>query len=76
MLHKSVETGKIDDKCNNPLNIIYMHVTKIRFISLLIKLDLLITTVGIITIGPCMLGTIFGIEIVMIACLNPVSSKL
>ena len=42
-----------------------MHVTKILF-SFFAKQDMLITTIGIITIGAGMLGTIFGIEIVMI----------
>ena len=47
------------------LNILVMHVTKI-ILSFLAKLDMLITTLVIITIGTGMLGTIFGIEIVMI----------
>ena len=47
------------------LNILIMHVTKIIF-SFFAKLDMLITTMGIITIGTGMLGTIFGIKIVMI----------
>ena len=42
-----------------------MHVTKIIF-SFFAKLDMLITTIGIITIGTGMLGTTFGKEIVMI----------
>ena len=42
-----------------------MHVTKI-FFSIFDKLDMLITTIGSTTIGTGMLGTIFGIEIVMI----------
>ena len=36
------------------------------FFSFFTKLDMLITTIGILTIGTGMLGTIFGIEIVMI----------
>ena len=48
------------------LNILVTHVTKIIFFSFFAKLDMLITTIGIITIGAGMLGTIFGIEIVMI----------
>ena len=61
MLHKIVETGKTDDWCNN----LVKHVTKIIFFFLCqTRLDMLITTVGIITIGADMLGTIFGIEIV------------
>ena len=47
------------------LNILVTHVTKI-FFSFFTKLDMLITTIGIITIWTCMLGTIFGIEIVVI----------
>ena len=47
------------------LNILVTHVTKILF-SFFTKLDMLITTIGIITIEAGMLGTIFGIEIVMI----------
>ena len=42
-----------------------MHVTKI-IVSFLAKLDMLIAIIYIITIGTGMLGTIFGIEIVMI----------
>ena len=47
------------------LNILVMHVTKIIF-SFFAKLDMLITTIGIKIIGTGMLGTIFGIKIVMI----------
>ena len=47
------------------LNILVTHVTKILF-SFFAKLDMLITTIDIITIGAGMLGTIFGIEMVMI----------
>ena len=36
------------------------------FFSFFAKLDMLITTIGIRTIGTGMLGTTFGIEIVMI----------
>ena len=39
-----------------------MHVTKISF-SFLAEVDMLITTIGILTIGTGMLGTIFGIEV-------------
>ena len=63
MLHKIVETGKTDDKCNISLYILVMHVTKIYFFA---KLDMLITTIGIITIGTGMLDTTFEIKIVMI----------
>ena len=47
------------------LNILVMHVTKIIF-SFFAKLDMLIATIGIITIGSGMLGAIFRIEMVMI----------
>ena len=47
------------------LIILVMHVTKIIFSSFA-KLGMLITTIVIITIGVGMLGTIFGIEIVLI----------
>ena len=47
------------------LNILVMHVTKIIF-SFFAKADMLVITLGIITIGTGMLGTIYGIEIVMI----------
>ena len=47
------------------LIILVMHVTKIIF-SFFAKQGMLITTIGIITIGVGMLGTIFGIEIVLI----------
>ena len=47
------------------LNTLVMHVTKIIF-SFFTKLDMLFTTIGIITIGTGMLGTTFGIEIVII----------
>ena len=48
------------------LNILVLHVTKIVFFSYFAKLDMLIITIGIITIATGMLGTIFGTEIVMI----------
>ena len=47
------------------LNILVMHVTKF-IIFFFAKLNMLITTICIITIGTAMLGTIFWIEIVMI----------
>ena len=47
------------------LNTLVMHVTNIIF-SFFAKLNMLINTISIITIGTGMLGTIFGIEIVMI----------
>ena len=60
MLHKNVETGKEDDKCNNLL--IVMRSTKIFIFFLSFKLGMLITTIGVITIGTGMLGTIFEIK--------------
>ena len=47
------------------LNILVMHVTKIIF-SFFAKLDMLIATIGIITIGSGMLGNILRIEFFMI----------
>ena len=47
------------------LNILVMHVTKI-IVFFLHQTIMLITTIGIITIGTGMLCNIFGIEIVMI----------
>ena len=47
------------------LNTLVMHLTKIIF-SFFAKLDMLIITNGIIIIWTGMLGTIFGIENVMI----------
>ena len=47
------------------LNILAMHVTKIS-ISFFAKIDMLITTMGIITKGAGMLGTIFGKEFFII----------
>ena len=41
-----------------------MHATKI-IVYFLCKLNMMITTIGIITIGTGMLGTKFGIKIVM-----------
>ena len=46
------------------LNTLVMHVTKIMFFFLR-QQDMLITTMGIITIGTGTLGTTFGIEIVV-----------
>ena len=54
------------------LTIFVMHVTKIFFFT---KLDMLITIIGIITIETGMLGTVFGIEIVMIKRSFSVHSK-
>ena len=65
MLHKIVETGKTDDKCNNLLQYSCYACYQIYYFFFA-KLNMLITTICIITIGTGMLGTIFGIEIVMI----------
>ena len=48
------------------LNSLVMHVTKIIFFSFFDKLDMLITTICIKTIGTGMLCTTFRIKIVMI----------
>ena len=48
------------------LNILVMYVTKITIFSSFAKLDMLITSISIITIGTGMLDNIFGIEIVRI----------
>ena len=61
MLHKIVETGTTDDKCNNLLKYICYAFYQDFFFT---KLDMLITTIGIITIEAGMLGTIFEIKIV------------
>ena len=66
MLHKIVETGKTDDKCNNLLKYSCYACYQDYFFSFLTKQDMLITTIGIITIGAGTLGTTFWIEIVMI----------
>ena len=66
MLHKNVETGKTDDKCNNLLKYSCYAGYQDYLLSFFAKLDMLIATIGIITIGTGMLGTIFEIEIVMI----------
>ena len=65
MLHKIVETGKTDDKFNNLLKY-SCYACYQDYFSFFAKLDMLITTIGIKTIGTGMLGTIFGIKIVMI----------
>ena len=65
MLHKIVDTGRTDDKCNNLLKYSWYACYQDYF-SFFANLDMLITTIGILTIGTGMLGTIFGIEIVMI----------
>ena len=66
MLHKIVETGKTDDKCNNLLKYYCYGCYQDCLFSFFAKLDMLITTIGIITIGTGMLGTIFEIEIALI----------
>ena len=66
MLHKIVETDKTDDKCNNLLKYSCYTCYQDYFFFFFTNLDMLITTIGIITLGSGMLGTIFGIEIVMI----------
>ena len=75
MLHKIVETGKTDDKCNNLLKYSCYACYKYLFFSFFAKLDMLITTIGIITIQTGMLGTIFWIEIVMISKRTSVFSE-
>ena len=64
MLHKVVETGKTDDKCNNLLKYSWYACNQV-FSSFFSILGMLIT-IGILTIGTGMLGTIFGIETVKI----------
>ena len=66
MFHKIVETGKTDDKCNNLLKYSCYACYQDYLFSSFAKLDMLITSISIITIGTGMLGTIFGIEIVRI----------
>ena len=66
MLHKIVETGETDDKCNNLLKYSCYACYQDYFFSFFARLDMLITAIGIITTGTGMLGTTFGIEIVMI----------
>ena len=66
MLHKIVVTGKTDNKCNNLLKYSRDACYQKYFYYFFTKLDMLITTIGIITTGTGMLGTIFGIEFVMI----------
>ena len=70
MLCKIVETDKTDDNLISviiSLNILVMHVTKIVcFFFRRQTRHADYYHIGIITIGTGMLGTIFGIEIVMI----------
>ena len=65
MFHKIVETDKTDDKFNDLLKHSFYACYQDKF-SFFAKLDLLITTIGSIAIGTGVLGTIFGIECVMI----------
>ena len=64
MLNKIVATGKTDHKCNTLLKISCYACYQDYCVFFFAKLNMLITTIGIITIGTGMLGTIFGIEIV------------
>ena len=66
MIHKIVETGKKDEKCNNLLKYSCYACYQDYLFSYFAKLDMLITTIGIKTIGTGMLGAIFEIEIVLI----------
>ena len=66
MLHKLVKTGKTDDKCNKLLKSSCYACCQDYFFSFFAKLDILIATIGIITIETGMSGTILGIGIVMI----------
>ena len=70
MLHKIVETGETDDKCNNLLKYSCYACYQDNFFSFIAKLgaklDMRITTIGIIAIGTGMLDTTFGIKIVII----------
>ena len=68
MLHKQKQAKQVISVIIS-LNILVMNVIKTIF-SFFAKLDMLITTIGIIAIGAGMLGTIFGIEIVMIENLS------
>ena len=54
MLHKIVETGKTDDKCKKSPYSCYACYQD--FFSFFAKLDMLITTIGIITIGQAFLN--------------------
>ena len=66
MLHKIVETGKPDERCNNLLKYSCYACYQDYLFSSFAKLDMLITSISIITIEAGMLGTIFEIETVMI----------
>ena len=69
MLHKIAETGKTDDNLISviiSLNILVMHVTKIILFIRRQTRQADYYHICIISIGTGMLGTIFGIKIVMI----------
>ena len=66
MLNKIVATGKTDHKCNSLLKISCYACYQDYCVFSFAKLNMLITTIGIKTIGTGMLGTIFGIEIVTV----------
>ena len=66
MPHKIVETGKTDDKCNYLPKYSCYACYQDNLFSSFANLDMLITSIIIITIGTGMLRTIFGIEIVRI----------
>ena len=66
MLHKLIEIGKTDDKCIFLLKYSCYAYYQDYCFSFVAKIDMLITTKGIITIGTGMLGTIFGMEIVLV----------
>ena len=65
MLHNIAETDKTEDKCNYLLKY-SCYACYQDFFLFFAKLDMLITTIGIITIGTGIFGTIFGIEVVII----------
>ena len=66
MLHKIVETGKPDERCNNLLKYSCYACYQDYLFSSFAKLDMLNTFISIITIEAGMLSTIFEKEIVMI----------
>ena len=66
MLHKVVETSKTDTKCNNLLKYSCYACYQDYLFSSFAKLDMLITSISIMTIVTGMLGTIIEIEIARI----------
>ena len=66
MLHKTVEIGKTVIKCNNLFIYSCYSCYQDYLFSFVAKLGMWIATICIVTIGTGILGTIFGIEIVMI----------